>query len=350
MVASCAPSTHWGMDVMRTGDPDNFGNGSWPGGAAPNWPWPVESPKVLLRRLEILTRRRLGPDRPAEQFELELPITYEDDSRGSNLVRTIMVPNPAVPFTTDLTSVPKLFTWLVPKSGRHLPAALIHDGLVGSGTPTYVTSDDSTIDRIDADQVFRNAMQDTGVGLIRRWLVWAAVANASLCSGARPAWAPWKKWWFRGVALLSVGLVAYLGLAATLDVVNAASLPKGLGWLLGWPLMGDLPWIDDDAAFWKATGQGLAAAIVFPLGLALPVGSLLPRGCGRRRGPGDAHPRDRRRGRRGRHLPGRRMGRAPTTGPGRRGRRGPGRGGDGVRPLLRRLTSAYPGVGSAHAG
>ncbi len=256
------------MDVMRTGDPDNFGNGSWPGGAAPNWPWPVESPKVLLRRLEILTRRRLGPDRPAEQFELELPITYEDDSRGSNLVRTITVPNPAVPFTTDLTSVPKLLTWLVPKSGRHLPAALIHDGLVGSGTPTYVTSDDSTVDRIDADQVFRNAMQDTGVGLIRRWLVWAAVANASLCSGARPAWAAWKKWWFRGVALLSVGLVAYLGLAATLDVVNAASLPKGLGWLLGWPLMGDLPWIDDDAAFWKATGQGLAAAIVFPLGLA----------------------------------------------------------------------------------
>ena len=252
---------------MRTGDPNNFANGSWPSGTAPDWPWPAESPKVLLRRLEILSRRRLGPDQPAEEFELQLPITYEDDSRGTDLVRTIMVPNPAVPFTTDLTSVPKLLTWLVPKSGRHLPAALIHDGLIGSGSPTYLTSDDSSVDRIDADQVFRNAMQDTGVGLIRRWLVWAAVANASLCSGARAEWEPWKKWWFRGVALASVALIAYLGLAATLDVANAAGLPKGFGWLLGWPLMGDLPWIDDDAAFWKATGQGLAAAIVVPLGL-----------------------------------------------------------------------------------
>ncbi len=221
MVASSSRKTHWGMDVMRTGDPNNFGNGSWPGGTAPDWPWPAESPKVLLRRLEILSRRRLGPDRPAEEFELQLPITYEDDSRGTDLVRTITVPNPAVPFTTDLTSVPKLLTWLVPKSGRHLPAALIHDGLIGGGSPTYVTSDDSSVDRIDADQVFRNAMQDTGVGLIRRWLVWAAVANASLCSGARAEWEPWKKWWFRVVALASVGLIAYLGLAATLDVVNA---------------------------------------------------------------------------------------------------------------------------------
>ena len=70
MVASSSRKTHWGMDVMRTGDPNNFANGSWPGGTAPDWPWPAESPKVLLRRLEILSRRRLGPDQPAEEFEL----------------------------------------------------------------------------------------------------------------------------------------------------------------------------------------------------------------------------------------------------------------------------------------
>lgn len=253
------------MDVMRTGDPNNFGNVGWPGGVAPDWPWPVESPKVLLRRLELLTRRRVGPDRPAEEFELELPITYEDDSRGPDQVRTITVPNPAVPFTTDLTSVPSLLTWLVPKSGRHLPAALIHDGLVGGGSPTYLTSDGSAVDRIDADQVFRNAMQDTGVGLIRRWLVWAAVANASLLSGARVGWASWKTWWFRIVVPATVVLIAYLGLAATLDVVDAEHLPTGFGWVLRLPLMGDLPWISDTAGFWAATGQGLAAAIVVPL-------------------------------------------------------------------------------------
>ena len=43
---------------------------------------------------------------------------------------------------TDLTSVPWLFTWLVPKTGAHLPAALLHDGLVGDhdDPPSYLSS------------------------------------------------------------------------------------------------------------------------------------------------------------------------------------------------------------------
>ena len=33
--------------------------------------------------------------------------------------------------------------------------------------------------RIDADVVFRNAMRDAHVGLVRRWLVWAAVTTGA---------------------------------------------------------------------------------------------------------------------------------------------------------------------------
>jgi hypothetical protein len=265
------------MDLARSTDSDSFGNGTWPDGEPPEWPWPVESPKVLLRRLELKTRRRLGPDGLAEEFELRLPITYRDNSRGDEQPRTITVPNPAVPFTTDLTSVPRFFTWLVPKSGRHLPAALIHDGLVGGGSPTYLTSDASTIDRIDADRVFRNGMQDTGVGLIRRWLVWAAVSNASLFSGARPGWGAATTWWFRLAIVSVLAVIGYCGLSATLDVFDVRGLPRGLGWVLNvqLPLVGDrlemgaLPWISDQAGWWTELAQGLAGAIVVPLVLAL---------------------------------------------------------------------------------
>jgi hypothetical protein len=249
------------MDLSTRAEPGRFYDGGIPdrdGVPLPSDPPTPGSPERVI----LIRRFRSGK----EDFRLQRRIAYDDRVFGE-----ILVPNLLDDFETDLTSVPGYFTWLVPKSGQHLPAALIHDGLIpDKGRPkgyrrTRPDEEEEDIDRIDADRVFRDAMHDTGVGLVRRWLVWAAVANASLCSGARAEWAAWKKWWFRGVVLATLGLIAYLGLAATLDVVNATSLPKGFGWLLGWPLMGDLPWIDDDAAFWKATGQGLAAAIVVPL-------------------------------------------------------------------------------------
>ena len=61
----------------------------------------------------------------AEQFAMERRIAYRDRHLGE-----LLVPRRTGTFRTDLTSVPALFTWLVPKTGRHLPAALVHDGLV----------------------------------------------------------------------------------------------------------------------------------------------------------------------------------------------------------------------------
>src|SRR5262245_34215965 len=117
------------MRLQTLPQPGNFSNGEWPGGHLPESPWPAVAPTVILRRVLLPMRpwwaRR---ERLEEQFELLLPINY-CASLGPRTV-TVTVPPPNEKFTTDLASVPSLLTWLVPKSGAHLPAALIHDGLI----------------------------------------------------------------------------------------------------------------------------------------------------------------------------------------------------------------------------
>lgn len=201
------------------------------------------APDITLRRVVTGTR---------EEFELVEPITYDDRVLGVS----ITVPNPAVPFRTDLTSVPAWFTWLVPKSGQHLPAALIHDGLVpGSGQigRTYTTYPDLAIDRIEADRVFRDAMRDTGVGVIRRWLVWAAVSAASLVRGPREDWPWWKRGYFAGLVVAWFTTIGYFGVSATADLADRDVR-----------LLWDLPWIVEDG-LWQALVTGLSGAIALPL-------------------------------------------------------------------------------------
>jgi hypothetical protein len=223
-------------------DPGNFSNGDWPQGPPPS-PWPDVPPAVLFRRVLVEGR---------EEFELLRPIRYRDVAGD----RTITVPSRDVPFTTDLTSVPSWFTWLVPKSGAHLPAALIHDGLVSDGPPTYEVDPPQVVDRIDADRIFRDAMRDTRVGTVRRWLVWSAVATTSLVLGARASWSARQRWYYRAVVALTLGAILYLGTAATADLLD-----RRVGWL--W----DLPWMHGSTAA-EVVG-GLAGAVVVPLVLAV---------------------------------------------------------------------------------
>ena len=80
-------------------------------------PDPGADPRIVLER-------HLEDD--LETFSLERRIAYRDRHLGEILV-------PASPdFRTDLTSTPALFTWLVPKTGAHLPAALVHDALAAA--------------------------------------------------------------------------------------------------------------------------------------------------------------------------------------------------------------------------
>lgn len=82
----------------------------------------------LERVVEPLPKCFLGwrwMGRPEELFVLERRIAYQ--ARGYE--DPFVVPA-GRDFRSDLTSVPALFTWLVPRTGFHLPAALVHDGLV----------------------------------------------------------------------------------------------------------------------------------------------------------------------------------------------------------------------------
>lgn len=192
-------------------------------------------------------------DSGREQFAMQRRIAYRDRHLGE-----LLVPRVTRTFRSDLTSVPALFTWLVPKTGQHLPATLLHDGLIHPpGDVTYVSTEGHVVLRPEADRVLRDAMADAGTALIRRWLVWSAVATATMLSGAGTGWSTAATWRYRTTAALTVLVIAVLGVCATLDLVDVhlAGVPQ-------LPWMGDRPWYAELAG-------GLAGAVVVPLLLAL---------------------------------------------------------------------------------
>ena len=206
-------------------------------------------PRIVLER---------HTDEGVETFSLDRRLAYLDRHLGE-----LLVPADEA-FRTDLTSVPALFTWLVPKTGAHLPAALLHDALVaGPDDPSsYVSTEGHLVDRVSADRVFRDAMADTGTGVVRRWIVWTAVTVATIYVGRPVPWSPARQWSYRVAASVTILSILYLGYCATDDLfdrswVGAVELP--------W--MGERPW-------WVELAGGLAGAIVVPLALSLLWGRL----------------------------------------------------------------------------
>jgi hypothetical protein len=219
------------------------------GGVAPTDDQP-EVPPDDLTDPRIVLERRLDP-RGHERFLMLRRIGYLDRDFGA-----LLVPARA-DFLTDLASVPMLFTWLVPKTGAHLPAALLHDGLVRQGA--YIATDGRPVSltRIDADRIFRDAMADTGTPLVRRWLVWAAVATATLWGGRDNGWSSAQRWRYRLTVAGTLGLVALLGVVSTLDLVDLVDV---------------VPWMGE-GAFVAELARGAGAAVLLPALLGLLWGS-----------------------------------------------------------------------------
>lgn len=207
---------------------------------------PGQDPRIVLERHTL---------EGEEQFSLLRRIGYRDRFLGE-----LLVPADPQTFRTDLTSVPGIFTWLVPKTGAHLPAALLHDGLVHSAAeaPTYVSTEGHVVDRVEADRVFRDAMGDTGTGVVRRWLVWSAVTTATLLVSGGAEWASGRRWRHRAAVVVTLLVVGVLGVLATLDLLDVAGAPA-------LPWMGDRPW-------WQELVGGFAGAVVIPLLLGLTWG------------------------------------------------------------------------------
>ncbi len=212
---------------------------------------------------ELPPDRRRGPrivlerhtDAGLESFAMERRIAYDDRHLGE-----LLVPADSRTFRTDLTSVPALFTWLVPKTGAHLPAALLHDGLVvdgDAGSESYVSTQGHHVDRVEADRIFRDAMADTGTGLVRRWIVWSAVTLATLMVGRDLPWSSATTWRHRAAVTVTVVCIAVLGYSATADLFDVS-----------WPGTFALPWMGD-RPWWAELLGGLAGAVAIPVALGL---------------------------------------------------------------------------------
>ena len=121
---------------------------------------------------------------------------------------------------TDFASVPRAFAWLIPRYGRYLPAAVIHDHLYRDEVPA------GHISYRDADGVLRQAMRLLGVPFATRWVMWTAVRWAGLFRrGGRGEWwrdAPLILLWT--LLTLPVALPGGLVVTACLLVVQIAEV------------------------------------------------------------------------------------------------------------------------------
>ena len=117
-------------------------------------------------------------------------------------------------FMTDFASVPRVFTWLLPRYGRWTQAAILHDYL-------WSLAGEGRISKFDADGIFNRAMRELGVPYLRRWIMWTAVR-----------WAAGPKTWFaRGlVPFLKMVLMTLLTLPVVAGpvVVIAIALVVGV--------------------------------------------------------------------------------------------------------------------------
>ena len=214
-----------------------------------------EPPRTLPAAAYEMSRVVLALDGRTERewFQLRRRIGYHDRHHGD-----LLVPADCATFYTDLTSVPALFTWLVPRSGDHLPAALIHDGLVRAegAPPDHIGPDMS---RVEADRVFRDAMADAGTGVIRRWIVWTAVTLATMWARQGTAGSTLLRDYYRWVMAVSLASIGWLGYQATADLVDRSGR---------WWCTYELPWILG-TTWWEELLSGAAGAVAVPLALSV---------------------------------------------------------------------------------
>lgn len=123
-------------------------------------------------------------------------------------------------FETDFASVPRAFTWLVPRYGPYTRAAVLHDYLC-------IEAHAGRFSRPDADGIFRRAMRELGVSFLRRWLMWVAVRFGG---GWR---AFWQGGFVKGLGVLLLGLVALAFFVVPVAVVLVWLLAF---WILEWIL------------------------------------------------------------------------------------------------------------------
>ncbi len=195
---------------------------------------------------------RLQLEQRGSRFRLLRAFGYRDPRYDEPFI----VPADLRTFETDLASIPLFFAWLVPGLGSHLPAVLLHDGLV-VGKGEGKTHRGPNVDREEADRILRDAMASLGVPKIRRWIMWTGVILATAWSTLRP-----RLWW-RALVTGTLATVIGLGTLATLDLFDIVDL---------------LPWMGD-RVWWGELLGGAAFALLIPLAVSCLWGRLWPAGA-----------------------------------------------------------------------
>ena len=152
---------------------------------------PFETPSVAVRTS--------GP----EVWELLEPLAYRGRSQR------FVVP---AGFRTDLATVPRVVVWLVPRWGLYTRAAVLHDWLITEGIAAGVVTSR------DADGIFRRVLRESGVPVVRRWLMWCGVRWGALTDARRR----------RGWLLSAPGVLAITLLAAPLVLPPAVLIVPAL--------------------------------------------------------------------------------------------------------------------------
>jgi hypothetical protein len=115
-------------------------------------------------------------------------------------------------FRTDFASVPRVVTWLFPRFGAYTLAAILHDWLVSEGLRS------GAVTSRQADGIFRRVMRESGVPVLRRWMMWAGVRWGALTDERRRS----------GWAFSAPGVLVITVLAAPLVVPPAVVIVPGL--------------------------------------------------------------------------------------------------------------------------
>lgn len=132
-------------------------------------------------------------------------------------------------FVTDLATVPRFLTALVPIAGVHNRAAILHDALCVRLAAAHRGRYNADVDSVDTDGLFRQCLRLLGVPWLRRWTYWTGVRWGALANGAR------RGGWFRRDQLvrlipLSLLLLVLIGVPAIVSAV----------WVYGGLLLGKL--------------------------------------------------------------------------------------------------------------